>query len=141
MIFKMFDKLCDDAKKIRTEVFVNEQGFSVEFDNIDDIAFHLVGYDEGVPAAVCRYYYDNEHKSYMIGRIAVKKEYRGKHYGNEILSFAEKQIAAAGGTDVALSAQVRASEFYEKNGYIKEGGEYYDEYCPHILMRKKLYEV
>ena len=62
MIFKMFDKLCDDAKKIRIEVFVNEQGFSVEFDDIDDIAFHIVGYDEGVPAAVCRYYYDNEHK-------------------------------------------------------------------------------
>ena len=53
MTIKRFDKLCDDAKKIRTEVFVNEQGFSVEFDDIDDIAVHVVGYDEGVPAAVC----------------------------------------------------------------------------------------
>ena len=56
MIFKTFDRLCDDAKKIRTEVFVNEQGFSVEFDEIDDVAVHIVGYDEGKPAAVCRYY-------------------------------------------------------------------------------------
>lgn len=138
MIIKIFNSLCDDAKEIRTEVFVAEQGFSVEFDEIDKYAVHIVGYDEDKPAAVCRYYYDNRHKSYMIGRIAIKKEYRGRHYGNEILSFAENEIAVKGGTSVALSAQVRASQFYEKNGYIKEGDEYYDEYCPHILMRKQL---
>mgnify|MGYP000490185553 CR=1 FL=1 len=30
------------------------------------------------------------------------------------------------------------SGFYEKCGYKKVGGEYFDEFCPHIAMIKKL---
>lgn len=84
------------------------------------------------------YFYDEEHKSYMIGRIAVIKECRGLHYGDKILSFAEQMIKQDGGKSVALSAQLRASGFYEKQGYKKHGEEYYDEYCPHVLMTKVL---
>ena len=71
MIFRIYDKLCEDAKQIRTEVFVAEQGFETEFDDTDSKARHIVGYDGEKPVAVCRYFYDEEHKSYMIGRIAV----------------------------------------------------------------------
>ena len=74
----------------------------------------------------------------MIGRIAVVKECRGLHYGDKILSFAEQKIKQDGGKSVALSAQLRASGFYEKQGYKKSGKEYYDEYCPHVLMTKAL---
>lgn len=37
-----------------------------------------------------------------------------------------------------LLAQVRASDFYEKNGYIKSAEICDDEGCPHVWMRKKL---
>ena len=89
MTFRIYDKLCEDAKKLRTEVFVAEQGFETEFDDTDSKARHIVGYDGEKPVAVCRYFYDEEHKSYMIGRIAVVKECRGLHYGDKILSFAD----------------------------------------------------
>ena len=69
MTFRIYDKLCEDAKKLRTEVFVAEQGFETEFDDTDSKARHIVGYDGEKPVAVCRYFYDEEHKSYMIGRI------------------------------------------------------------------------
>ena len=92
MTFRIYDKLCEDAKQIRTEVFVAEQGFETEFDDTDSKARHIVGYDGEKPVAVCRYFYDEEHKSYMIGRIAVIKECRGLHYGDKILSFAEQKI-------------------------------------------------
>ena len=138
MTFRVYDKLCEDAKKIRTEVFVEEQGFEIEFDDMDKIAKHIVGYNGAKPVAVCRYFYDNEHNSYMVGRIAVAKEYRGKHYGDKILSFAELKIKEDGGKTVSLSAQTRVSGFYEKQGYKKQGSEYLDEYCPHILMTKTL---
>lgn len=92
MTFRIYDKLCEDAKQIRTEVFVAEQGFETEFDDTDSKARHIVGYDGEKPVAVCRYFYDEEHKSYMIGRIAVVKECRGLHYGDKILSFAEQKI-------------------------------------------------
>ena len=108
MTFRIYDKLCEDAKQIRTEVFVAEQGFETEFDDTDSKARHIVGYDGEKPVAVCRYFYDEEHKSYMIGRIAVIKECRGLHYGDKILSFAEQKIKQDGGKSVALSAQLRA---------------------------------
>ena len=111
MTFRIYDKLCEDAKQIRTEVFVAEQGFETEFDDTDSKARHIVGYDGEKPVAVCRYFYDEEHKSYMIGRIAVIKECRGLHYGDKILSFAEQKIKQDGGKSVALSAQLRASGF------------------------------
>ena len=37
-----------------------------------------------------------------------------------------------------LLAQVRASDFYEKNGYIKSVEICDDEGCPHVWMRKRL---
>ena len=42
MIIESFDYLPLEAKNIRETVFVNEQGFNYEFDDIDDIATHLV---------------------------------------------------------------------------------------------------
>ena len=38
MTFRIYDKLCEDAKKLRTEVFVAEQGFETEFDDTDSKA-------------------------------------------------------------------------------------------------------
>ena len=138
MEIRRFDYLPDDAMAIRQAVFVDEQGFEVEFDDTDDKAVHLVGYDNGKPAAVCRFFCDDEHSFYMIGRIAVVKELRGKHLGEQMVLAAEKFIKETGGEKASLSAQLRASGFYEKLGYTKSGSEYYDEYCPHVLMSKEL---
>ena len=52
--------LSKDAESIRTEVFIEEQGFSNEFDETDCIAEHIVFYENGTPAAVCRFYPDHE---------------------------------------------------------------------------------
>ena len=45
-----------DALLIRREVFLQEQGVSPEeeFDGLDDRAFHLILYNDGVPAATGR---------------------------------------------------------------------------------------
>ena len=37
-----------DARVIRQSVFVEEQGFEYEFDDIDETALHLVLYDETI---------------------------------------------------------------------------------------------
>ena len=48
------DSLSDDEVRIRTDVFVEEQGFVVEFDDDDAISTHIVLYDGDVPAAPAR---------------------------------------------------------------------------------------
>ena len=51
---------------------------------------------------------------------------------------AEQEIVNNQGKWAELLAQVRASDFYEKNGYIKSAEICDDEGCPHVWMRKKL---
>lgn len=136
---KIYNKIPDEAKEIREEVFVKEQGFKSEFDKIDDTAVHFVLFDDKENAmAVCRVFSDSGQNEYHLGRLAVRKECRGRHLGEEILKEAEKYVKSQNGKAVLLSAQVRVSDFYIKQGYEKFGDVYYDEYCPHIMMKKIL---
>lgn len=135
-MYKRLNYLSPDAKKIREEVFVSEQGFQNEFDEIDNYAIHIVFYEETMPVAVCRYYEDKEKNTYIIGRIAVLKAYRGNHLGHFILEVLEKNILSEGGKKITLSAQVQAQSFYSKYGYVAKGEAYMDENCPHICMEK-----
>ena len=141
MLIRKYDYLPDGAIQIRKEVFVKEQGFEMEFDEIDDNATHLVCYENSVPIATCRYYWNEQIGSYVIGRIAVGKNYRGKKIGACIIKEAEKYIREIGGIKVSLSAQQRAMEFYKKQGVISTGEIYLDEDCPHVWMYKVLEEM
>lgn len=138
MEVRVFKKLPEEAKKIRTDVFVKEQGFQNEFDEKDSTAIHIVVFDLSNPVATCRIYHSEERHCYVIGRIAVLKEYRGRNVGRELINAAEKEIQNKGGDRAELFAQIRAAAFYEKNGYFALGDSYADEGCPHVWMRKGL---
>lgn len=136
--FKIYGSLPDDAAFIRTKVFTEEQGFTEEFDEKDGFSKHIVLYDEGKPAAVCRFYYNKAEEAYTVGRIAVLKEYRDRGFGAALLAETEKLVISLGGKRLILAAQVRAKSFYEKQGFKAEGEEFPDEGCPHIMMAKDL---
>ena len=139
MMYKKFTKMPPEAKKLREAVFVNEQHFKNEFDAIDNHAIHLVFYEQDQVLAVCRYYRDERVRGkYILGRIAVAKDQRGRHIGKALLGIAEKNSAEQGGRMIGLSAQVQAMRFYEKSGYHPAGEIYLDEACPHIYMEKLL---
>ncbi len=139
MMYKKFTKLPPEAKKLREAVFVTEQHFKNEFDAIDNRAVHLVFYEQDQPLAVCRYYRDARVRGkYILGRIAVAKDQRGRHIGKALLDIVEKNITEQGGRMIGLSAQVQAMRFYEKSGYQPAGKIYLDEACPHIYMEKLL---
>ena len=138
MEIKVYNELPDEAREIREEVFVREQGFNEEFDTTDETAIHFLLFDSDEAAAVCRAFSDDNGESYHIGRLAVKKKYRGEHLGAELLHAVEKHIQSLGAKQSVLSAQLQAEGFYEKQGYTRQGDIYYDEHCPHILMMKKL---
>ena len=134
---KLSKSLTEDAKYIRTEVFVNEQGFSAEFDDTDNTALHCVLYSDGKAAAVGRTYpADAEGSVYAIGRIAVLPEFRKGGLGSKVVTALEQAAEGMGAVRTELSAQVRASDFYRTLGYEPTGKEYLDEYCPHVKMVK-----
>ncbi len=135
---KTYHTLPLEAKEIREEVFMKEQGFVNEFDDIDSIATHLVLFWEGQPAGVCRFFPTKEPGVWDFGRLAVRKAYRDKHLGSLLVQEAERQIRDQGGAKLALMAQIRVQKFYEKNGYTPFGEPCDDEGCPHIWMEKLL---
>ena len=138
MVIQILDHITDEIKQIRIDVFMKEQGFEDEFDEIDEIAKFVLLYIDGKPAGTCRDFPSNEEGDAHIGRMAVRKLYRGQHLGTKIMMAAENGIRRDGFKTCSLSAQVQAKPFYESLGYKAEGEEYLDEGCPHILMRKVL---
>lgn len=105
MIIRAYDKLPQEAVQIRMAVFVEEQGFNEEFDTIDDISTHLVLFCDDKAAAVCRFYFDDVKKEYLIGRLAVLPQYRGKGYGADLVIEAERMIRSRGGSSISLHSQ------------------------------------
>lgn len=137
MDIKVFHQLPEDAANIRVEVFVDEQGFSEEFDSDDKNAIHFVGYSDGKAVATSRVLTLGDNK-YLIGRIAVIKVFRGKGFGSLIVKAAEEHIKSIGGKAILIHSQLQAADFYEKLGYVKTGETDIEEGCPHCMMLKQL---
>lgn len=137
MIAKIYESLPNEAKEIRETVFLKEQGFSKEYDEIDKIATHIVLFDGDIPLATCRVFLGEVPGTYLLGRLAVTKEYRGMGVGRRMLKEAEACVREKGGNCLTLHSQLHAKGFYEKSGYIAYGEIEYEEDCPHIWMRKE----
>lgn len=130
--------LPEDAKKIREEVFMKEQGFQNEFDETDKTAWTLVLYDNGTAAGCCQLLLPEDGMTAIIRRVAVPKAFRGKSYGSLMLREAEHWLRQHCVQTISLSAQVRVRPFYEQLGFTAVGQEYLDEWCPHIKMEKQV---
>lgn len=136
---KFYSVLPEEAKLIRNEVFVEEQGFRDEFDDNDKKCLHIVLFDNDIPIATGRIFPEIENKkTYTAGRIAVRKSHRGKKIGAEVMGLLESKAKEQGAKILVVSAQCRAQGFYEKMGYTASGEVYLDEYCEHIHMEKEL---
>ena len=75
---------------------MKEQGFKYEFDETDHLAKHMLLFKDDIPVATCRFFFSVERDCYVIGRIAVSKEFRGKQYGEKMLQGVEKQLVISG---------------------------------------------
>lgn len=130
-----WDQLQQDAKLIRTQVFICEQGITEadEWDDQDVISQHFVIYDQDQPIATARLL-----QNHSVGRVAVVKAYRGQGLGQmimlEIISYAQKQ----GLSVLTLSSQVHAISFYEKLGFTVQGNPYDECGISHIEMTMNL---
>lgn len=133
---KIYIGIPDDARRIRQQVFIEEQGFEHEYDETDETAAHIVMYDGETAVATCRIFIDAAMGAYVLGRLAVLKPYRGRHLGALTLGEAEKYVREQGGKSLSLHAQCRATDFYKKCGFESYGNVEYDEGCPHIWMKK-----
>ena len=141
--FNVYDHLTPEVKKIREDIFMKEQGFQSEFDDIDNTCKHVLAVDtdqNDLPAGCLRFFpSDHSKDTYTIGRVAVVKAFRGHGIGKQLLLFAEEYLKEKGVKHLELHAQQDKKGFYESVGYYQDTDEVFmDEFCPHIHMVKDL---
>ncbi|MDH1859292.1 GNAT family N-acetyltransferase [Acinetobacter junii] len=127
-----WDKLEQDAKFIRKQVFIIEQNIpeEEEWDDQDMISDHFVVYDQNQPIATARLLQNNS-----VGRVAVLKAYRVQGIGRMIMLEIILQAHQQDRKFLQLSSQVHAISFYEKLGFSIQGDAYDECGIPHIKMQ------
>ncbi len=129
-----------DAARLRTAVFVREQGIpaDVEADALDASARHAVLYNRlGQPVATGRLLQQAPGVG-RIGRMAVDRSVRGARWGRVLLNALVDAARARGDKQVQLHAQCSAQGFYERSGFAAVGMPYEEAGLPHLLMAKDL---
>ena len=129
-----------DAARLRTAVFVREQGIpaDVEADALDASARHAVLYNRlGQPVATGRLLQQAPGVG-RIGRMAVDRSVRGAQWGRVLLAALVEAARARGDTQVQLHAQCSAQGFYERAGFSVAGAPYEEAGLAHVLMTQAL---
>lgn len=120
--------------RLREEVFVIEQGvpLEIELDDADDRAIHFVAILGGEVIGTARLVVKG--KSGKIGRMAVRKDWRGKGVGTALIDFIKKTFGKKKRVGLYLHAQESALSFYEALGFTAEGKRFYEAGIPHRKM-------
>ncbi|WP_205696309.1 GNAT family N-acetyltransferase [Conexibacter sp. SYSU D00693] len=132
------------ALALRHEVFCLEQGVSEEdeLDGRDAEAEHLVVVDDdGTVVATCRLLHgspdgDRERPATKLGRMAVRRDLRGRGLARALLDEADVRAARVGSGRIVLTAQLDAIGLYERAGYAAWGDVFLDAGIEHRWMAK-----
>ena len=124
------------ARDIRLEVFVTEQGVpaDLELDGADATARHWLARDpEGVPIGTARAV-TRPDGSWKIGRVAVRRSWRGRGVGAAVMRAILAELTRVGAPGAYLESQTHAQAFYEKLGFVAQGGVFLEAGIPHVAM-------
>ena len=127
----------DDLLKVysvRSIVFIEEQhcSYEIEVDGQDFSALHVLGELDGEPVAAARMRFLGEYVKFE--RLAVRKAYRGKGYGNQLLDFMKEVAKEKGYKKLKMHAQTHALSFYQKYGFVAKGDSFFEADIEHKLM-------
>ena len=119
-------------RKIRREVFIDEQQFAEndEFDDDDAVSVHALVTLNREPVGTGRL-----NPGGKIGRIAVKAGLRGRGIGTLILRQLLHEAYHRGIREPFLHAQLQAVPFYEKLGFRIEGDVFDELGVSHVRMK------
>lgn len=129
-----------DARRIRTDVFVQEQKIpaDLEWDEADEAAVHAVAYNRlGQPLATGRLIAAGDGTA-KIGRMAVHKVLRGAGVGEQVLRTLAGVAQQRGDRAITLHAQRTAQAFYARLGFRAEGAPFDEAGIPHVTMQTAL---
>lgn len=119
------------AAPLRHAVFVLEQGvpLALELDEMDPLAEHAVAW-VGARAVGTARLLPGGH----IGRMAVLAAERGRGIGAALLQTLIERARLRGDQAVRLHAQLQATGFYRRFGFVEQGDVFDDAGIPHVAM-------
>ena len=123
---------------LREAVFCGEQGVPIDLerDGQDAGALHVVAARGREIVGTCRLLDDNP--EWRLGRMAVRRDQRGRGVGALLLAEAHRLAADAGAHAVQLAAQIPVRSFYERYGYVAWGEEFMEAGIPHVMMTRTI---
>lgn len=127
---------------VRVDVFCDEQGYSreMELDGRDGDCLHYVLTDDQEHKAVAtgRLFWTDGEGTMAVGRIAVRKAWRGYGLGKTIMDAMVAKAQELHAARLVLDSQCYAIGFYEKCGFTVCGEEHMDGHVPHKMMQRIL---
>ena len=128
-----------EAFDLRKEVFVQGQGVpeDIEIDDKEDRAYHFLVNNKKGLVATCRLRIVDDYAK--LERMAVKESYRKEGIGSLLIDRLEEFAKSKDLTKIRLHAQVKAQEFYQKNGYqLSSEEEFMEAGIRHVKMEKEI---
>ena len=127
-----------DAQYVRTKVFMEEQGYQDEFDEVDEFCVHVVAYDEDWPVGCARVFAESDNPTcFYIGRVAVLMSSRKQGIGRILVEKCKDVAIEGGASEIVLHAQARLEGWYGSMGYSRfREVDFEDEGQPHVWMKQ-----
>ncbi|MBU0713359.1 GNAT family N-acetyltransferase [bacterium] len=127
----------DDLIKVfivRGIVFIDEQKvpYDIEMDEYEYSSLHVLGEIDGEPVAAGRLRFINEWAK--LERIAVRKEYRNRGYGHDIVEFMLAVAREKSYHKFKMHAQAHLRDYYARHGFKTQGGKFKEADINHYLM-------
>lgn len=127
------------VERLRSEVFVTEQGITLPELDDDDLravqVFKLNAHATDA-LATCRIF--QQDGQWMLGRVVVAKNQRGTGLGTRLLRAVHAYLRMRGVDQLSCHAQLSAKRFYDKLGYQTSGQPFAEGGIQHVLMTKYL---
>ena len=135
-----WQELGQQARAIRTAVFIEEQQIPVEmeWDDADALGVHAVASNRfGLPLATGRLLVQSPGVA-RIGRMAVSQTVRGSGVGRAVLNALTNVARQRGDHEIVLHAQTSAQAFYGRAGFSPRGSVFEEAGIAHIEMTRRL---
>ena len=121
--------------RVRQEVFIIEQNCNyLDADGVDKKSYHLLGFSDDILVAYMRIVESNSLSTQIsFGRILVKRDFRGKGIGRQLMKKAIDLFSPKHDC-IVMSAQIYLLDFYRDFNFQSIGEEYLEDNITHIKM-------
>lgn len=125
------------ALQLRSEVFVVEQNCNYQdLDGKDENSRHILIHNDNHLIAYARLYAGMESDTWHIGRVVVRKEWRSKGWGKNLVKLSVEYLFEKPEVQyILISAQKHLLRFYTDLGFEHSGREYLEDGIPHVAMK------